>query len=138
TTTFTPNKRDNLSAFMAVDANARSADYGKIRVLRMPTENAPQGPKQIQSKFNSDSTIANQLNILKRGDSEIEYGNLLTVPLDGGLLYVEPVYLRGAGVNYPRLKKVLVSYGDQDPVMGDTLADALDVVFGKKPPGTGT
>nr|WP_078647953.1 UPF0182 family protein [Streptomyces rimosus] len=138
TTTFTPNKRDNLGAFMAVDANATSADYGKIRVLKLPSQTPVPGPQQVQSKFNSDPKIANELNILKKlGDSEIEYGNLLTVPMNGGLLYVEPVYLRGAGTNYPLLKKVLVSYGENDPVLGNNLAEALDVVFGKKPPGSG-
>ncbi|MEU3537756.1 UPF0182 family protein [Streptomyces paromomycinus] len=139
TTTFTPNKRDNLGAFMAVDANATSGDYGKIRVLKLPSQTPVPGPQQVQSKFNSDPKIANELNILKKlGDSEIEYGNLLTVPMNGGLLYVEPVYLRGAGTNYPLLKKVLVSYGENDPVLGNNLAEALDVVFGKKPPGSGT
>ncbi|MFE1175523.1 UPF0182 family protein [Streptomyces sp. NPDC058773] len=139
TTTFTPNKRDNLGAFMAVDANATSGDYGKIRLLKLPSETPVPGPQLVQSKFNSDPTIANELNILKKfGDSEIEYGNLLTVPLDGGLLYVEPVYLRGANTNYPLLKKVLVSYGDNKPVLEDSLKDALDVVFGKKAPSAGT
>ncbi|MCB5908780.1 UPF0182 family membrane protein [Streptomyces pinistramenti] len=139
TTTFTPNKRDNLGAFMAVDANAKSDDYGKIRILKLPSETPVPGPQLVQSKFNSDPKIANELNILKKfGDSEIEYGNLLTVPLDGGLLYVEPVYLRGANTNYPLLKKVLVSYGDNKPVLENSLEDALDVVFGKKSPSTGT
>ncbi|WP_411141363.1 UPF0182 family protein [Streptomyces sp. x-80] len=139
TTTFTPNKRDNLGAFMAVDANATSSDYGKIRILKLPSQTPVPGPQLVQSKFNSDPSIANELNILKKlGDSEIEYGNLLTVPLDGGLLYVEPVYLRGANTNYPLLKKVLVSYGDNKPVLENTLKDALDVVFGKKAPSTGT
>ncbi|MEW1658458.1 MULTISPECIES: UPF0182 family protein [unclassified Streptomyces] len=139
TTTFTPNKKDNLGAFMAVDADANSADYGKIRLLKLPAQTPVPGPQLAQSKFNSDPTIANELNILKKfGDSEIEYGNLLTVPLDGGLLYVEPVYLRGANTNYPLLKKVLVSYGDNKPVLENSLKDALDVVFGKKAPSTGT
>ncbi|KUL41789.1 hypothetical protein ADL22_14525 [Streptomyces sp. NRRL F-4489] len=138
TTTFTPNKKDNLGAFMAVDADAKSPDYGRIRLLKLPAQTPVPGPQLAQSKFNSDPTIANELNILKKfGDSEIEYGNLLTVPLDGGLLYVEPVYLRGANTNYPLLKKVLVSYGDNKPVLENSLKDALDVVFGKKAPSTG-
>ncbi len=138
TTTFTPNKKDNLGAFMAVDADATSGDYGRIRLLKLPAQTPVPGPQLAQSKFNSDPTIANELNILKKfGDSEIEYGNLLTVPLSGGLLYVEPVYLRGANTNYPLLKKVLVSYGDNKPVLENSLKDALDVVFGKKAPSTG-
>ncbi len=136
TTTFTPNKRENLSAFMAVDADAKSADYGAIRVLKLPSNTTVSGPQQVQSQFNSDPDVAEKIRLLKGGDSEVEYGNLLTVPLDGGLLYVEPVYVRGAGTNYPLLKKVLVSYGGQTE-FEDTLGQALDAVFGvdgEKPP----
>ncbi|WP_051722841.1 UPF0182 family protein [Streptomyces albus] len=136
TTTFTPNRRDNLGAFMAVDADATSDGYGKIRILKLPSNTTVSGPQQVQSKFNSETAIANEINILQRGDSEIEYGNLLTVPLDGGLLYVEPVYVRGAGTNYPLLRKVLVSYGDET-AFEDTLGEALDVVFGEKEAGAG-
>ena len=90
----------------------------------------------MQSKFNSDPAIAESLNLLKRGDSEIEYGNLLTVPLEGGLLYVEPVYVRGAGTNYPRMRKVLVTYGERI-AFENTLGQALDKVFDAKgDPGT--
>ena len=134
TTTFTPNGRDNLSAFMAVDANAQSPDYGTLRLLQLPTSSTVSGPRQVQSKFNSDPTVANQIYSLQRGDAQVEYGNLLTVPLDGGLLYVEPVYVRGANTNYPLLKKVLVTYGDQTK-FEDTLGQALDGVFGTAPPG---
>ncbi len=129
TTTFTPNRRDNLGAFMAVDADATSNGYGQIRILKLPSNTTVSGPQQVQSKFNSETDIANEINILRRGDSEVEYGNLLTVPLDGGLLYVEPVYVRGAGTNYPLLRKVLVSYGDKT-AFKDTLSEALDDVFG--------
>ncbi|MBB5936835.1 hypothetical protein FHS42_003912 [Streptomyces zagrosensis] len=133
TTTFTPNQRENLGAFMAVDADAESKDYGTIRMLKLPSETTVSGPQQVQSKFNSDTEIADKINILKRGDSEVKYGNLLTVPLENGLLYVEPVYVRGAGTNYPLLKKVLVTFGDQT-AFENTLDRALDVVFGKKSP----
>ncbi|MEU7108023.1 UPF0182 family protein [Streptomyces sp. NPDC046215] len=137
TTTFTPKSRPNLGAFMAVDADAKSPGYGKIRILKLPSETTVWGPQQAQSKFNGDPDIANQINILQRGDSEVEYGNLLTVPLDGGLLYVEPVYVRGAGSNYPLLKKVLVNYGEKI-AFEDTLDKALNVVFGVSSPSTGT
>ncbi|MGK5626899.1 UPF0182 family membrane protein [Streptomyces sp. URMC 123] len=143
TTTFTPNRRENLGAFMSVDADATSGEYGKIRILKLPSNSPVSGPQQVQAKFNSETEIANEINILKRGDSEVEYGNLLTVPLRGGLLYVEPVYVRGAGANYPLLKKVLVSYGDKT-AFRNTLGEALDEVFGTKgpeptkPPAEGT
>lgn len=129
TTTFTPNGRDNLSAFMSVDSEAGTADYGKIRILKLPTSTTVGGPKQVQSAFNSQQDIAESIKLLKGGDSDIEYGNLLTVPLDGGLLYVEPVYVRGGGLKYPLLRKVLVAYGNKT-AFEDTLDEGLNKVFG--------
>ncbi|CAM5472392.1 hypothetical protein SALBM311S_03543 [Streptomyces alboniger] len=115
TTTFTPNGRDNLSAFMTVDAEAGTGDYGKIRILKLPTNTTVNGPKQVQSQFNSEQDIAETISLLNRGDSTVEYGNLLAVPLDGELLYVEPVYVRGGGLKYPLLRKVLVTSGETPP-----------------------
>ncbi|WP_280880838.1 UPF0182 family membrane protein [Streptomyces pseudovenezuelae] len=135
TTTFSPNGRDNLSAFMTVDAEAGTPDYGKIRVLKLPTSTTVNGPKQVQSQFNSEQDIAESIKLLKGGDSEVEYGNLLTVPLDGGLLYVEPVYVRGGGLKYPLLRKVLVTYGGAT-AFEDTLDQALNKVFGAEGPVT--
>lgn len=129
TTTFTPNGRDNLSAFMTVDAEAGTGDYGKIRVLKLPTNTTVNGPKQVQSQFNSEQDIAETISLLNRGDSTVEYGNLLAVPLDGELLYVEPVYVRGGGLKYPLLRKVLVTYGG-NTAFEDTLGEALNKIFG--------
>ncbi|WP_189310955.1 UPF0182 family membrane protein [Streptomyces brasiliensis] len=144
TTTFTPNGRDNLSAFMAVDSEAGTSDYGQIRILKLPTSRTVDGPKQVQSQFNSNSqqNIAEFVRLIRGGDSEIEYGNLLTVPLDGGLLYAEPVYVRGGGLKYPLLRKVLVTYGGTT-AFENTLGEALDKVFGtagetSTPPDTGS
>ncbi|MFI6346588.1 UPF0182 family protein [Streptomyces sp. NPDC050560] len=128
TTTFTFNGRDNLGAFMAVNAEAGTKDYGKIEILKMPSSRTIDGPKQVQSKFNSEQDIAESIRLLRGGDSEVEYGNLLTVPLDGGLLYVEPVYVRGGGLKYPLLRKVLVAYGNAS-AFEDTLGEALQKVF---------
>ncbi|MFC9430653.1 UPF0182 family protein [Streptomyces sp. NPDC056987] len=143
TTTFTPNGRPNLGAFMAVDADATSTDYGKIRVLRVTS--TVQGPQQVQSELNGVPEVAEFVRNLRGTDSDIEYGNLLTVPLDGGFLYIEPVYARGGSANYPLLKKVAVSYGGK-PVFKDSLPEALNAVFGEEstsppstePPGTTT
>ncbi|MEU4149755.1 UPF0182 family protein [Streptomyces sp. NPDC026659] len=141
TTTFTPKGRDNLSAFMAVDSDPRSDDYGRIRILKLPTSTTVDGPEQVQSQFNSEPEIAETIALLSKGHSQVEYGNLLTVPLDGGLLYAEPVYVRGGKLKYPLLRKVLVTYEGRT-AFEDTLDQALDKVFGVKgttePPGTGT
>ena len=142
TTTFTPNGRPNLGAFMAVDADATSRDYGKIRVLRVTS--TVQGPQQVQSELNGVPEVAEFVRNLRGTDSDIEYGNLLTVPLDQGFLYIEPVYARGGSANYPLLKKVAVSYGGK-PVFKDSLPEALNAVFGAEgsdssttPPGDTT
>lgn len=142
TTTYTPNGRDNLSAFMAVDSDPGTSDYGKIRILKLPTSTTADGPKQVQSQFNSQQDIAETISLLSRGHSKVEYGNLLTVPLDGGLLYAEPVYVRGGELKYPLLRKVLVTYNGRT-AFEDTLDEALNKVFGVQgstttPPDTGT
>ncbi|MFI9118253.1 UPF0182 family protein [Streptomyces bikiniensis] len=142
TTTFTPNGRPNLGGFMAVDADATSKEYGRLRLLRV-TQDVP-GPAQVQSKLNGLPSVAQFVRDLKGADSDIQYGNLLTVPLDGGFLYVEPVYAQGRNALYPLLKKVAVSYVDADQPAGDTtkdttvfednLTDALNAVFGVDAP----
>ncbi|UWE13976.1 UPF0182 family membrane protein [Actinacidiphila bryophytorum] len=131
TTTFTPSGQNRLSAFMAVDADAASKDYGTIRVLQLPTSPTVDGPKLVQSKINANSKSAPKINELKRSgsDSTVEYGNLLTVPLDGGLLYMEPVYVRTTGVDYPQLASVAVLYGNEITYQ-PTLSAALDDLFG--------
>ncbi|MET9674139.1 UPF0182 family protein [Streptomyces sp. NPDC006482] len=146
TTTFTPNGRPNLGGFMAVDADATSKEYGRLRLLRV-TEDVP-GPAQVQSKLNGLPDVAQFVRDMKGADSDIQYGNLLTVPLDGGFLYVEPVYAQGRNALYPLLKKVAVSYVDADQPDGDTtkdttvfednLTDALNAVFGVEAPTTPT
>lgn len=154
TTTFTPNGRPNLGGFMAIDADATSKEYGRIRLLRVG-EDVP-GPEQVQNKLNGLPEVATFVRDMKGADSDIEYGNLLTVPLDGGFLYVEPVYAQGRNAHYPLLKKVAASYVDADQPKGDTtkdvtvfkdtLAEALNAVFGVEgttpppvtPPGTTT
>ncbi|MEU9775217.1 MULTISPECIES: UPF0182 family protein [Streptomyces] len=136
TTTFTPSGRPNLRAFMAVDADATSKDYGTIRLMRV-TDDKVDGPEQIQSRLNRHDPIANFVRDLKGADSTIKYGNLLTVPLDSGFLYVEPIYAQGRGSEYPLLSKVAVVYGQKIGFAND-LSGALSQVFGEESAGDGT
>ncbi|WKX74423.1 UPF0182 family protein [Streptomyces sp. XD-27] len=126
TTTFTPNGRPNLGAFMAVDADANSKDYGTIRLLRVTSE--VDGPQQVQNKLNSSNDVATFVRDLKGADSDIQYGNLLTVPLEGGLLYIEPVYAQGRNGQYPLMKRVAASYNGKT-VFEASLDKALAAVF---------
>ena len=128
TTTFAPNKRQTLAAFMAVDSDP-GPDYGTIRVLQLPRNTTVPGPTQVQNNFESDPDVSRQLTLLRSGGSTVELGNLLSLPVGGGLLYVEPVYLRANGAQgYPQLKKVLAAYGNT-VAFENTLPAALDVLF---------
>ena len=139
--TFIPEARGDqsrnvLRGYLAVDADAGATDgekaegYGKLRLLTLPEDDNVPGPGQVQAKFNSDPTVSQSLNLLKQGQSDVINGNLLTVPVGGGLLYVQPVYVKSTGnTSYPVLQKVLVAFGDQIAFQ-DTLDLALDVLFG--------
>jgi uncharacterized protein len=130
TTTFVPRQGPNLAAFMAVDSSSAS-EYGRIRILRMPSSTPIPGPGQAQNSF--QSRFAGELNLLGVGASSVRYGNLLTLPYAGGLVYIEPVYIQvaagGGQEPYPILQRVLVSYGSKIGV-GRTLEEALKEVFG--------
>ncbi|KRE21638.1 hypothetical protein ASG80_13635 [Agromyces sp. Soil535] len=128
--------RNVLRGYLAVDADAGSTDgeradgYGTLRLLTLPEDDNVPGPGQVQANFNGNPTVSQSLNLLKQGQSEVINGNLLTVPVGGGLLYVQPVYVKSTGnTSYPLLQKVLVAFGDQIAFQ-DTLDAALDVLFG--------
>lgn len=144
TSTFIPtsgnNTRNVLTGFLAVDSDAgstageRSPGYGKLRLLELPRDAVVPGPGQVQNNFNADPTVSQALNLLRQGKSTVKYGNMLTLPMGGGLLYVEPVYVQGAGDSpYPLLQRVLVAFGDQIG-FSDTVDGAINQVF----KGTGT
>jgi uncharacterized membrane protein (UPF0182 family) len=131
TTPFVPRGgRENLSAFAAVNSDP-GPEYGKFTVLQLPRNTNVAGPSQVASNFEAKPEVANSLSLLRRGGSDVVLGNLLTLPVGGGLLYVQPVYVRATSntAAYPLLQKVLVSFGDQIGY-DDTLKGALDQVFG--------
>ena len=131
TTPFVPRGgRENLSAFMVVNSDS-GPDYGKITVLQLPRSTNVAGPSQVASNFEAKPEVANSLSLLRQGGSDVVLGNLLTLPVGGGLLYVQPVYVRATANSaaYPLLQKVLVSFGDQIGYDND-LKGALDQVFG--------
>ena len=131
TTPFVPRGgRENLSAFAQVIADP-GPDYGKITVLQLPRSTNIAGPSQVGSNFEAKPEVATTLSLLRQGGSDVVLGNLLTLPVGGGLLYVQPVYVRATAnaAAYPLLQKVLVSFGDQIG-FDDSLKGALDQVFG--------
>ncbi|WTW97211.1 UPF0182 family protein [Streptomycetaceae bacterium NBC_01309] len=132
TSAFVPNQRQNMAAFLAVNAQP-GPDYGKFRLLTLPSTTAINGPEQMQNVFTSDTEVGKVLNVLQLNNSQVVYGNLLSLPVGGGMLYVEPVYVRASAVNsYPLLRKVLASYGNKI-AFEDTLDKALAVLFAGAP-----
>ena len=131
TTPFVPRGgRENLAAFATVNSDP-GPDYGKIKVLQLQRSTNIAGPSQVSSNFEAKPEVATSLSLLRQGGSNVELGNLLTLPVGGGLLYVQPVYVRATAntAAYPLLQKVLVSFGDQIGY-ADTVKGALDQVFG--------
>jgi uncharacterized membrane protein (UPF0182 family) len=130
------DSRNVLTGYLAVNADAGSTegeiaeDYGQLTLLTLPRQTTVPGPGQAQNNFNADSTISQELNILRQGETQVISGNLLTLPVGGGLLYVQPVYVRSTGeTSYPVLQRVLVAFGDQI-AFEPTLDAALDTLFG--------
>ncbi|GAA2900936.1 UPF0182 family protein [Microbacterium esteraromaticum] len=128
--------REVLMGYLAVDSDAgnkkgvKAEGYGKMRLLEIDTNTTVPGPGQVQNTFDSDTEIANKLNVLTLGKSDVKYGNLLTLPVGGGLLYVQPIFVQSSeGTKLPNLRKVLVAFGDR-VAFEDTLTEALDVLFG--------
>ena len=128
--------REILTGFLSVDSDAGSEDgkigssYGTIRLQELPKDSNVPGPGQAQNNFNANAEVSKELNLLQSGDTQVVRGNLLTLPLGGGLVYVQPVYVKSSGAtSFPLLKKTLVAFGDQVG-FADTLDEALDQVFG--------
>jgi uncharacterized membrane protein (UPF0182 family) len=126
TSVLTGFQREFMSAY--VSASSDPADYGKLTVLVLPTATQTPGPTQVQQLFRTTSEISSLVTLsTQQGGSRVIFGNLLTLPVNGGLLYVEPFYIQGqssSSSSYPQLNKVLVWYAGRVGV-GNTLKQAL-------------
>lgn len=127
--------REPMAGFLAVDSETGSEagkvreGYGQLRLLALPSSTTVPGPGQVQNNFNANTEIARELNLMDQEGSEVILGNLLTLPVGGGLLYVQPVYLQGTGsTQYPVLRKVMTAFGDSVG-FHETLEGALDMTF---------
>lgn len=140
TSVYVPYQKNNLASFVSVDSDATSSDYGRMRVLQLPTTGSQtQGPGQVANTFASEPHIAELIATFNRSNATPRYGNVLTLPINGGLMYVQPVYALRAGStsSYPILRYVLVKYGDHIGY-GTTLVDALRVLVGETSSGGGS
>ncbi|MFH1642334.1 MAG: UPF0182 family protein [Nanoarchaeota archaeon] len=127
-TSFTPIKKDNMVSWFA--ARNDLADYGKLILYKFPKDKLVYGPLQIEARFDQDSEISGQLTLWSQQGSSVTRGNLLVIPIDKSLLYIEPLYLQAEKGQLPELKRILVSDGER-VVMEVDLTTALEVLFGK-------
>ncbi|HET7690653.1 MAG TPA: UPF0182 family protein, partial [Nocardioidaceae bacterium] len=134
TSVYVPFGRKNLASFIAVNSDASSEDYGKFRILRLPAGSPLEGPSLIANRFAADQDIQDRLLPLQ-SNQQIDNGNLLTLPVGGGLLYVQPVYARQERTegSYPVLRYVLATFGDQAGI-GTTIEAALANIRGQEAP----
>ncbi len=131
---FTPANRPNMVAFMV--AKSGPTDYGQIIDFRLPAASAQQGPGQVGQFINQDPEISAQFTLLSQGGSDVIQGNMLVVPVEESLLYVQPIYIRanieggGTGSGIPEFKRAVVSYNGQIE-MRETLSESLAAIFGE-------
>ncbi len=131
TSVYEPYNKKNLAAFLSVDGAADQEGYGTLRVLRLTSQDATPGPSQVANKFRTDPNIQDELLPFTRTNASAEYGNLLTLPIGGGLLFVQPLYVQqeGGSATYPVLRFVLVAQGNRTGI-GATLEEAVYDLLG--------
>ena len=128
---YTPQQRTNLVAWLA--ARSDGENYGKLLLYTFPKQRQIFGPEQIEARINQDPAISSQISLWNRQGSRVVQGNLLIVPIEQSLLYVEPLYLEATQNQLPTLVRVIVAYENRI-VMAETLPQALTALF--KPPVT--
>jgi uncharacterized protein len=127
---YTPQQRTNLVAWLA--ARSDGDNYGKLLLYTFPKQRLIFGPEQIEARINQDPAISSQISLWNRQGSRVLQGNLLMVPIDKSLLYIEPLYLEAAQNQIPTLIRVIVAYENRI-VMAETLSEALNTIFRSTP-----
>jgi uncharacterized protein len=128
---FTPRRKDNLAAWLV--ARSDPEHYGEVRVFEFPKQKVVFGPRQVVARINQDQMISPQITLWNQQGSQVTWGTLMVIPIEESLIYVRPLYLRGAGGRIPELTRVVAVYQDQI-VMEQTLEAALARLFGGNAP----
>jgi uncharacterized membrane protein (UPF0182 family) len=129
---FTPRQKDNLAAWMV--ARNDGAHYGELAVYRFPRQSLVFGPNQIVNRINQDTEVSRQVTLWDQRGSEVLRGELLVIPVEGALVYVQPLYLRAQGGRIPELKRV-VAAEEGRVSMGESLDAALAGLYGSAAAG---
>jgi uncharacterized membrane protein (UPF0182 family) len=128
---FTPTQKDNMITWLA--ARSDGDKYGKLIAYNFPKDKLVYGPRQIEARIDQDPTISSQLTLWGQKGSQVIRGNLLVIPIEKSVLYVEPIYLQAERGQLPELKRVIVASGNRI-VMEPTLAQSLSAIYAGLPP----
>ncbi|MEO1592972.1 MAG: UPF0182 family protein, partial [Cyanobacteria bacterium J06632_22] len=126
---FTPRQRNNLIAWLA--ARSDGENYGRILLYRFPKQELVFGPEQIEARINQDPEISQRISLWDTQGSRANQGNLLVIPIEDSLLYVEPLYLEAEQNRLPILARVIVAYQNRI-AMAETLDQSLNAIFSKR------
>ena len=127
---FTPAQRNNLIAWLA--ARSDGERYGLRLLYRFPKQELVFGPEQIEARINQDPEISQRISLWNTQGSRAQQGNLLVIPIERSLIYVEPLYLVAEQNQLPALTRVIMVYRNRI-AMAENLSDALSAIFLEAP-----
>jgi uncharacterized membrane protein (UPF0182 family) len=127
---YTPANKQNMVAWLY--ARNDGEHYGQLGVYKFPRQRLVYGPMQVEGRIDQDPLISQQLSLWNQRGSEVIRGNLLVIPMDQSILYVEPLYLQAEASQLPELRRVIVAYGNRI-AMEETLTEGLARVMGTEP-----
>jgi hypothetical protein len=129
---FTPRGKDNLIGWMA--ARCDGEHLGSVIYYQLPKQQLMYGPMQIESRIDQDQNISKDLTLWNQQGSHVLRGNIISLPVTGGFLYVESIYIQANEARMPQLKKVVLAMGDR-LIYRDNFEQALaDLTGGAAPP----
>jgi len=127
---YVPTGKQNMIAWLYADSDGD--DYGRLGVYKFSKEALVYGPMQVESRIDQDPDISQQLTLWNQRGSSVNRGNLIVIPINGSLLYVEPIYLQAEASRLPELKRVVVAYQNR-VTMAENLSAGLVQVLGETP-----
>ncbi len=119
---FTPRNKQNLISWLV--ARCDQSNYGELILYTLPKDQNIYGPEQIDSRINQDETISQLVTLWNQQQSNVIWGNLLIIPIDGKILYLKPLFMESERGRQAELKKIVMVYQNQ-VLIGDTVAETL-------------
>jgi uncharacterized protein len=127
---FAPAQRRNMISWMA--GRMDGENYGELILFQFPKQSLVFGPGQVESRISNDTEIAEQVTLWDQAGSRVIRGNLLVIPMEEGLIYIEPLYLQAQQSPLPELRRVIAAHGER-VVMERDLESALEALFAPGP-----